>query len=122
MTKKQLTYFKNILLNKKKNIKETIGRLYEQFNPKDDNEKNSYDSENYDVELQGKEEFFLFIEREIKYLNRVEAALKFLEEGKYGFCKLCNKEIPLERLEAVPTADTCVSCKTIHNKKLSAID
>jgi len=41
----------------------------------------------------------------------VIAALRKLDEGTYGKCESCGKEIPPERLEAVPAATLCVSCK-----------
>jgi RNA polymerase-binding protein DksA len=43
-------------------------------------------------------------------LKKVEAALSAMEKGTYGFCKNCQKEIPLERLRAYPQADTCLDC------------
>lgn len=44
-------------------------------------------------------------------LAAVDLALKRLEEGKYGICKNCGKEILKERLEVMPTAVFCVECK-----------
>ncbi len=41
-------------------------------------------------------------------IDKIEAALKAMEDGTYGECKVCHKEIPFERLEAVPTTLTCV--------------
>jgi DnaK suppressor protein len=37
--------------------------------------------------------------------------------GDYGYCKTCGTEISLVRLEARPTADECIDCKTIAEKK-----
>ncbi len=39
--------------------------------------------------------------------RRVEAALERLDEGSYGRCSVCGKEIDDERLEARPEAETC---------------
>ncbi len=39
------------------------------------------------------------------------AALQKVDEGTYGTCDRCGREIPAERLEAVPTAARCVECK-----------
>lgn len=36
------------------------------------------------------------------------AALKAIDDGTYGKCAVCGKEIPFERLEALPTALTCI--------------
>ena len=41
----------------------------------------------------------------------VLAALERLDGGTYGSCERCGKEIPIERLEALPTARLCVDCK-----------
>jgi DnaK suppressor protein len=41
-------------------------------------------------------------------VEKIEAALAAIEAGTYGKCSTCNKDIPIERLEAIPTALTCV--------------
>lgn len=38
-------------------------------------------------------------------------ALEKLDDGTYGKCENCGNEIPIERLEAIPTASLCVTCK-----------
>ncbi|MCE5192084.1 MAG: TraR/DksA C4-type zinc finger protein [Actinomycetia bacterium] len=44
-------------------------------------------------------------------LEAVDAALARIEFGDYGTCVRCGEQIRLERLEAVPAADLCISCK-----------
>lgn len=44
-------------------------------------------------------------------LKKVNAALLRIEDGSYGFCSNCQKEIPLERLEVYPQAERCLDCK-----------
>ncbi len=51
------------------------------------------------------------IEQLQKMYAEVDAALKRLDAGTYGKCERCGQEIPIERLEALPTARLCVSCK-----------
>lgn len=41
-------------------------------------------------------------------LNDVKLALKKIEEGNYGFCEVDGKLIPHDRLEANPSARTCL--------------
>jgi DnaK suppressor protein len=41
---------------------------------------------------------------------QITGALKRMDEGTYGKCERCGREIPIERLEARPTASLCVSC------------
>lgn len=43
-------------------------------------------------------------------LNRIEAALRRLERGDYGYCVSCDEEIPLKRLEIDPATERCVDC------------
>jgi DnaK suppressor protein len=38
-------------------------------------------------------------------------ALARIDSGTYGKCERCGQEIPIERLEAIPTASLCVACK-----------
>ncbi len=40
--------------------------------------------------------------------EEVQEALDAIEAGTYGTCRVCHTTIPIERLEAVPTALTCV--------------
>lgn len=41
-------------------------------------------------------------------LDNIEKALKAIDDGTYGYCTVCGEEIPYERLEAIPTALTCI--------------
>lgn len=38
-------------------------------------------------------------------------ALARIESGEYGACVRCGKEIPADRLEAMPAAGLCITCK-----------
>ena len=44
-------------------------------------------------------------------LREVEHALRRFERGAYGACERCGQAIPEERLEAIPWARLCISCK-----------
>lgn len=43
-------------------------------------------------------------------LHDVQYALSRFDAGTYGSCEVCGGAIPLERLEAIPHATTCVVC------------
>lgn len=43
-------------------------------------------------------------------LERVTRALEKLDEGTYGMCDACGREIPSARLEAMPDSVLCVTC------------
>ena len=46
-----------------------------------------------------------------KKLQDVLGALLRIENGTYGKCENCQKEIDVERLRVNPSAKTCITCK-----------
>jgi len=51
-------------------------------------------------------------EREGRLLAKINKTLKKIDEHDYGYCESCGVEIGIRRLEARPTADLCIDCKT----------
>lgn len=45
-------------------------------------------------------------------LAQTELALVRLKQGRYGICDVCEKKIPVGRLNAVPYSVMCVSCQS----------
>jgi len=43
-------------------------------------------------------------------IDEIDAAVRRLDSGAYGECRICRRAIPVDRLEAVPEASQCVSC------------
>ncbi|WP_281858066.1 TraR/DksA family transcriptional regulator [Litoreibacter halocynthiae] len=43
---------------------------------------------------------------------RIDAALKRIEEGQFGFCVKCDDQISAERLELLPYTPFCRNCAT----------
>lgn len=44
-------------------------------------------------------------------VQAIDNALEAMQQGEYGKCEVCGKEIPYERLQAVPYTTICVQCK-----------
>ena len=66
------------------------------------------------------EEFSLELrtrDRERKLIKKIEKTLDLIDKGDYGFCEACGVEIGIRRLEARPTADLCIDCKTLAEIK-----
>ena len=62
------------------------------------------------------EEFSLELrtrDRERKLMKKIESTLKKLDNDDFGYCESCGVEIGIKRLEARPTADLCIDCKTL---------
>jgi DnaK suppressor protein len=119
--KEELAYFKNIILEKKKEILQELETLRDTMM---DNTTGEYATENstYSTHMeQGtdameREKTFLFASREGKFLNHLEDALVRIEKGDYGKCTICGTLIEKERLEAVPHAQQCLQCKLKSHK------
>lgn len=50
-------------------------------------------------------------------LSAVHGALERFEAGTYGTCAQCGKLIGDERLQAMPTATLCISCKSAEESR-----
>ena len=51
-------------------------------------------------------------------LSKVSRAIQKYESGTYGICDHCGKPIEPARLEALPYAALCLSCKTSQTKNV----
>lgn len=70
-----------------------------------DNHPADLGTEMFMVEMQGN------LENHERYrITEIDRALGKIEEGSYGSCDLCGKEIPEDRLEILPEANICMSC------------
>lgn len=60
-------------------------------------------------------------DRQRKLISKIDAALRRIEEGEYGYCEVTGEPIPLGRLEARPTATMTVEAQERHerNEKVS---
>jgi DnaK suppressor protein len=52
-------------------------------------------------------------ERESQMVADIDQALLRIDEGSYGVCARCGKDIPERRLDAVPTARYDAECQSI---------
>ena len=58
--------------------------------------------------------------RILSQLAEVENALNKFKKGSYGICESCGKSINPARLEALPQATLCMSCKATQAKNAKA--
>lgn len=63
-----------------------------------------------------KEEAGRLAQRQMKFIQHLQAALVRIENKTYGICREAGKLIPKERLMAVPHATLCIDVK-INGKK-----
>ncbi len=114
MSSGQLTHFKNKLsawrLQLVSDAESTINHIQEDSTQVADINDRATLEEEFALELRTRD-------RERKLINKIDKTLHIIEIGDYGYCKTCGAEINLMRLEARPTADECIDCKTIAEKK-----
>lgn len=117
MEKEKLDYFKKRLLKEKDRVYDLLHQMEanETINSTSliSSELSFYDNhpfelaaENYEME-RGQ----AFKEHEITILRKIEDAITNIENGSYGRCNRCGRDLPEERLEFIPYAEFCVSCQ-----------
>ena len=118
MTKKNLQHFEKRLLEERKRVLKELGHYDETFGSSPQAADGALSSYSFHMADQGtdameREKSFLFASKEGRYLYRVEEALRRLynDPAAFGKCHSCGKEIPFERLEALPHARYCLDCK-----------
>ena len=55
-------------------------------------------------------------DRERKLINKIDAALKRIEDGSYGYCDETGDPISIKRLEARPVATLSLEAQEMHEK------
>lgn len=57
------------------------------------------------------------VDRERRLLPKIEAAIKRLSNGNFGYCRESGEPIGIPRLLARPTAELCAEVKTLNERK-----
>ena len=94
--------------------RERVARLREDFTgvldaSRDTNADDEHDPEGHTIGWERSQLGALLRQAE-QHLDEVEAAVARVGEGTYGTCTSCGGPIAPGRLEARPTARTCISC------------
>jgi DnaK suppressor protein len=118
MERSQLEHIERRLLRERERVLRSLGRFQEQAKLTRDAADTDLSSYSFHMADQGtdameREKTFLFASKEGRYLYRVEDALRRLYNSPetFGICHGCSKEIPFERLDALPHARYCLDCK-----------
>ena len=110
MNEAQIEHFHNILGSWKKELMEEVDRTVhhmqdEAANFPDPNDRASQESD-FTMELRTRD-------RERKLIKKIDESVDLLDSGDYGYCDDCGIEIGIRRLEARPTANQCIDCKSL---------
>ncbi|EKE87455.1 RNA polymerase-binding protein DksA [Idiomarina xiamenensis] len=114
MNEAQREHFKKILEAWRSQLREEVDRTVHHMKDEAANFPDPVDraaqEEEFSLELRTRD-------RERKLIKKIEKTLQKIEEDDFGFCDSCGIEIGIRRLEARPTADQCVDCKTLAEIK-----
>lgn len=122
MDKEKLEFFKQLLLDKRREMSGHMNAITKSESESTIKES-SGDHSAYAFHMadQGsdtaeREKNFFYAERDGKLLSHIERALERIEDGSFGTCRGCGNEIGEARLEAVPHATLCITCKSNREK------
>jgi DnaK suppressor protein len=121
MTKKDLTFFKELLLKKREETIKNMEYLKSVLTSTNQEAAGDHSAYSFHMADQGtdameREKAFLFISREEKYIKQIDSALERVENGTFGICRVTGQEIEKERLEAVPTTTISYQAKVDAEK------
>ena len=114
MNAKMKEYFRIKLINWKKDLlkesSQTIANLQNEENTsKPDITDRAAEEIERSFELRTRD-------RERKLINKIDSALKRIEDGTYGYCEETGDPIELKRLEARPVATLSLEAQEMHEK------
>lgn len=107
----QLKHFSHKLTEWKQQLMEevdrTVGHMKDDATNFPDPNDRATQEEEFSLELRTRD-------RERKLIKKINEAQKRIDDDEYGYCETCGIEIGVNRLEARPTAELCIDCKTLE--------
>ena len=109
VNKAQLKKFKTLLTDKRDEIIKKAKQTLEEDMTLDSNDlpdemdlASSEYLQSFTFRLRGREKAFL---------DKIQKALRKIDDGSFGVCEECGDEISIKRLEARPETTLCIKCK-----------
>ncbi|MEE8057235.1 MAG: RNA polymerase-binding protein DksA [Pseudomonadales bacterium] len=114
MNEKQQEHFRQILQSWKAELMEEVDRTVTHMKDEAANFPDPADratqEEEFSLELRTRD-------RERKLIKKIDSTITLIDADDYGFCEACGVKIGIQRLEARPTANQCIDCKTLDEIK-----
>lgn len=114
MNERQLDYFRMLLLEWKKSIHTAAGQTLQSLQDgpirePDLNDRASSETD-WGIELRTRD-------RQRKLISKIDAALRRIDAGEYGYCEVTGDPIGLKRLIARPVATMTVEAQEAHERR-----
>ncbi|QIG54417.1 RNA polymerase-binding protein DksA [Altererythrobacter sp. BO-6] len=114
MNEKQQNYFRMLLLEWKRSIHQAAGQTLQSLQDgpirePDLNDRASSETD-WGIELRTRD-------RQRKLISKIDAALRRIDAGEYGYCEVTGDPIGLRRLIARPVATMTVEAQEAHERR-----
>ena len=114
MNDRQLEFFRRKLVNWKNDLmsdsKETIEGLQDNTRNIPDIADRASEETDRALELRTRD-------RQRKLVSKIDAALRRIDEGEYGYCEMTGEPISLKRLDARPIATMTLEAQESHERR-----
>ena len=114
MNPQQAEYFRRKLVKWKEDIlreaKDTLAHLQTESLREPDVTDRASSETDWSIELRTRD-------RQRKLISKIDAALRRIDEGEYGYCEVSGEPISLARLEARPIATMTVEAQERHERQ-----
>jgi len=109
MEENELEYFKNLLTAWLEELKHSASNTVEGLLNVEAISADFLDCANFESD---RSTALRIRDRESMLIKKIRDSLEDIENGEYGICEDCGREITLARLKARPIARHCIQCKT----------
>ena len=114
MNDRQIEYFRRKLVNWKNDIldnsSDTVAGMKDQTRNIPDVADRASEETDRALELRTRD-------RERKLVTKIDAALRRIDEGEYGYCAITGEPISLKRLDARPIATMSLEAQERHERR-----
>ena len=114
--KRELEKYRRLLEQKKAELATELAKA--RSAEEESNEESTQDIADKAVSSYTREFLYSLTDSERTVLLQIDEALGRIDDGTYGFCGNCGKELSEKRLTAVPWTPYCVDCQELSEKGL----
>ncbi|PUB19201.1 TraR/DksA family transcriptional regulator [Yoonia sediminilitoris] len=114
MNERQTEYFRRKLMNWRSELlegsRDTVAGMKDQTRNIPDVADRASEETDRSLELRTRD-------RQRKLVSKIDAALRRIEEGEYGYCDMTGEPISLKRLDARPIATLSLEAQERHERR-----
>jgi len=109
------------LLEERDRVEKALANLREDHPGNEEGEEIATASENHLAETAtatlGREIDYTLGENSGEVLSQIDLAIRRIDDGSYGTCAGCGREIAADRLDAYPWASLCIDCRRTAERR-----